>query len=122
MKTDYRKLSTEEQHLIRKIAVQRVFDGESAAEVTRNLGLGAKTIYPWLKLAREEGIEALAPKARSGRNRKLSDAEEAEVKRWIVGNDPRQFGFDFGLWTRQIVADLILERFGIELTRIFHKL
>lgn len=116
MKTDFRKLSTEEQHLIRKIAVQRVFDGESATEVSRSLGLGAKTIFPWLKIAREEGIEALAPKARSGRNRKLSETEELEVKRWIVGNDPRQFGFDFGLWTRQIVSDLIFDRFGVKLS------
>lgn len=37
MKNDARKFSTEEQHLIRKLAVQQVFDGESAAEVTRIL-------------------------------------------------------------------------------------
>ena len=29
--------------------------------------------------------------------------------------DHRQYGFDFGLWTRQIVAELIGERFGVEL-------
>ena len=116
MKNDARKLSTEEQHLIRKIAVQRVFDGETAASVTRSLGLGARTIYAWLKIAREKGIKALAPKERSGRNRKLSPVEEQEVKRWIIGNDPRQFGFDFGLWTRQIVSDLIKDRFDIELS------
>lgn len=116
MRNDARKLSTEEQYLIRKIAVQRVLDGESAASVTRNLGLGAKTIFTWLKIVREKGFEALAPIARSGRNRKLSAIEEQEVKRWIVGNDPRQFGFDFGLWTRQIVSDLIKDRFGIDLS------
>ena len=33
-----------------------------------------------------------------------------------MGGDPRQHGFDFGLWTRQIVADLISERFGVELS------
>lgn len=115
MKYDARKLSTEEQHLIRKIAVQRVFDGESVAAVTRSLGLGSKTIYGWLKIARQEGVDALAPKPRTGRNRKLSSAEEQEVKRWVVGGDPRQHGFDFGLWTRQIVSDLIQERFGIEM-------
>lgn len=116
MKYDARKLSTEEQHLIRKIAVQRVFDGESAAEVTRSLGLGGRTIFSWLKIARENGIDALAPKARPGRGRKLSSIEEQEVKRWVVGGDPRQHGFDFGLWTRQIVSDLIREKFGIEIS------
>ncbi len=38
---------------------------------------------------------------------------EEEVKRWIIGGDPRQHGFDFGLCTRQIVSDLISERFGV---------
>jgi transposase len=115
MKYDARKLSTEEQHLLRRIAVQRVFDGESAAEVTRSFGLGARTIFTWLKIARQKGLDALAPKARSGRNRKLSPIEEQEVKRWIIGNDPRQFGFDFGLWTRQIVSNLIHDKFGVKM-------
>ncbi len=71
MKYDARKISTEEQHLIRKLAVQRVFDGESVAEVTRYFGLGSKTVFRWLKVARVNGIDALSPKARTGRNRFL---------------------------------------------------
>jgi transposase len=111
MKNDARKLSTEEQHLIRKLAIQRVHDGESVAEVTRSFGLGARTIFAWLRIVREKGVEALSLKVRTGRNRTLSDLEEQEIKRWVIGGDPRQHGFDFSLWTRQIVADLIFERF-----------
>lgn len=54
----------------------------------------------------------LAPKIRIGRERFLSPLEEQEV-------DPRQYDFDFGLWTvgtRQIVANLIFDRFDIELS------
>ncbi len=116
MKYDARKISTEEQHLIRKLAIQRVLAGESVAEVTRYFGLGSKTVFRWLKLVNEKGMEALAPKARSGRNRFLSSLEEQEVKRWVIGGDPRQHGFDFGLWTRQIVSDLINEKFGIDMS------
>lgn len=116
MKYDARKLSTEEQALLRRLAVQRVFTGETAAKVGRSYGLGDKTIYKWLRIAKEKGLDALAPIPRSGRNRSLSDLEEQEVKRWIVNGDPRQYGFDFGLWTRQIVADLIADRFAIELS------
>jgi transposase len=39
-----------------------------------------------------------------------------QVFRWINGKDPRQYGFDFDLWTRKIVAQLIADRFGIELS------
>ncbi|WP_428239786.1 IS630 family transposase [Gynuella sp.] len=49
------------------------------------------------------------------RDRALSDFEAEEAKRWILQGDPRQYGFDFGLWTRQIVADLIKDRMGIEI-------
>ena len=116
MKYDARKLSTEEQALLRRIAVQRVFDGEVAAHVGRSYGLGDRTIYKWLKSARERGMDALAPLPRRGRSRSLSEVQEQEVKRWILGGDPRQYGFDFGLWTRQIVADLIKDRFGVNLS------
>jgi len=116
MKYDARKLSTDEQSLLRRLAVQRVFTGESAADVGRSYGLGDKTIYKWLRIAREKGLDALAPIPRTGRNRALSELEAQEVKRWIINGDPRQYGFDFGLWTRQIVADLITDRFAIELS------
>ena len=44
IKYDARKLSNEEQALLRRIAVQRVVDGESAAHVGRSYGLGNRTI------------------------------------------------------------------------------
>lgn len=35
---------------------------------------------------------------------------------WLVGRDPRQFQFDFALWTRTIVRELIRQKFGVEMT------
>jgi transposase len=32
------------------------------------------------------------------------------IRSWICGKDPRQYGFDFGLWTREIVKELILTK------------
>lgn len=116
MNNDARKLTTDEQALLRRLAVQRVLQGESPKSVTESYGLGKKTIFAWLKTAREKGLDALAPKPRSGRNRALSDFEAEEVKRWILSGDPRQYNFDYGLWTRQIVADLILDRFNVQLS------
>jgi transposase len=37
------------------------------------------------------------------------------VFRWVNGRDPRQYGLDFGLWTRSVVAELITQKFGIRL-------
>ena len=49
-----------------------------------------------MKIAREKGLNALAPKPRSGRGCALTEFEAEEVKRWILSGDPRQYGFDFG--------------------------
>ena len=113
MRYDARKLSTEEQALIRRLAVQRVFDGERPCDITEAYGLSEKVIFKWIKKAKDLGLDSLAPLPRSGRNRALTNNEEQEVRDWIIGNDPRQYGFDFGLWTRKIVANLIEHRLGV---------
>jgi transposase len=60
-------------------------------------------------------LRALASRKASGRPRTLTAAQERQVFRWINGRDPRQYGFDFGLWTRQIVSALIEKKFGVRL-------
>ena len=37
------------------------------------------------------------------------------MRRWICGREPRQYGFDFGLWTRKIVASMIQEKLRIKI-------
>ena len=46
----------------------------------------------------------------------MTARQERQVFRWINGKNPRQYGFDFGLWTRQIVRELITQRFGVRLS------
>jgi transposase len=45
----------------------------------------------------------------------VTPRQEQQVFRWINGRDPRQYGLDFGLWTRSVVASLIEQKFGIRL-------
>jgi transposase len=116
MKTiDGRTLSHETSEHIRKMAVRRVRDGEQPSAVIRSYGLCRTTIYRWLRAERRGGEQALASRKAAGPSPKLSDRQKRQVARWINGKDPRQYGFDFGLWTRMIVKSLIQERFGIEL-------
>lgn len=65
---------------------------------------------------RGKGLKALAAKPATGRPRTLTAAQERQVFRWINGKSPRQYGFDFGLWTRQIARDLIEQRFAVQLS------
>ena len=113
-KQDGRKLDHKSLETLRLIAVRRVVeDGESPSEVMRSLGLCRTSIYPWLRRHKKKGPAALLLRKASGPKPKLDGKQRRQVRRWIIGKDPRQYGFDFGLWTRQIVARLIEEKFGI---------
>ena len=113
---DGRKLSHKALEHMRVLAVRRVVeDGETPSEVMDSLGLCRTSIYPWLRRCKAQGLEALAEKIAQGPEPKLSDQQRQQVRRWILGKDPRQHGFDFGLWTRRIVQTLILEKMGVAL-------
>ena len=115
MKIDGRTLSHETSEKIRRMAVQRVKEGEKPSVVIKSFGLGRTSIYPWIRNERKKGAQALAARKHPGRKTALTDAQKRRVRRWICGKDPRQYGFDFGLWTRKIVSSLIQEKMGITL-------
>lgn len=115
-KQDGRGIDHKSLETLRFIAVRRVLeDGEKPSEVMRSLGLCRTSIYPWLRKRKKKGASALLMRKALGPKPMLNAKQCAQVRRWIIGKDPRQHGFDFGLWTRQIVAQLIAERFGIEI-------
>lgn len=99
------------------MAVERVREGEPAAEVIAAYGFNRTTIYKWLKAALQPGvgIKALRSTKATGRPRSLTPTQERQVFRWINGRDPRQYGLDFGLWTRAVVVELIAKKFGVQL-------
>jgi len=117
MKRDGRKLDHQTLETIRFMAVERVREGEAPSAVIASYGFSRTTIYKWLAAISKPGVgvRALASRPAPGRPRSLTVGQEQRVFRWINGNDPRQYGLDFGLWTRKLVADLIERKFGIRL-------
>src|ERR1700751_1943646 len=115
MQVDGRTLSHEISETIRRMAVERVREGERPSAVIKSYGLCRTTIYKWLRAVRRSGPEALKAREHPGRKPALSPRQKLQVRKWINGKDPRQYGFDFGLWTRQIVAELIAQKCGVKL-------
>ena len=116
MKRDGRLLDHRTLEAIRLMAVERVKDGERPSSVVTSYGFNRTTIYRWLAAARPGvGLRALHAKPATGRPRSLTSHQEKRVFRWINGHDPRQYGLDFGLWTRSLVAELIERKFAIRL-------
>src|SRR3981081_1330774 len=114
MKRDGRTLDHKTLEEIRRMAVQRVREGERPSVVIASYGFNRPVIYGWLRQARGRGrgLRALRSRKGTGRPRRLTPKQEQQVFRCINGKDPRQHGFDFGLWTRLVVRKLIADKFG----------
>jgi transposase len=116
-KIDGRALDHSLSEHLRMMAVRRVVeDGERPSDVMRSMGLHRTSIYPWLQTYHQCGYEGLKGTKAAGPTPKLSEKQCAKVRKWIVGKDPRQYGFDFGLWTRSIIRALIKDRFAVEVS------
>ena len=117
MKRDGRTLDHKTLEAIRRMAVQRVWEGERPSVVIACYGFCRQVIYRWLAQAKGKGrgLRALRSRKGTGRPRRLTAKQERQIFRWINGKDPRQHGFDFGLWTRLVVRKLIADKFGVNL-------
>jgi len=114
-KRDGRTLDRKTMEMIRLDAVARVREGEEVSSVMASYRMSRTTFYKWMaRIAGGDGtVRSLrARKARGGACR-LTPEQKRAVRQFIVGKDPRQYGFDFGLWTRAIVRELIEQRWGI---------
>ena len=102
---------------IRLMAVERVREGERASSVIFSYGFNRTTIYKWLAVvsASGKGLNALRSRPSTGRPRTLTSRQEKQVFAWVNGKDPRQYGLDFGLWTRAMIASLIEQKLAVHL-------
>jgi len=118
MKEDGRALDHKTLEEIRIRAVQRVEAGESPEDVIRTLGFGRTVIYNWLAKYREGGVDALRAKAISGRPSKMTGTQLKWVYKMVTGKNPLQLRFEFALWTRSMIREVIREKFGVRLSEV----
>ena len=115
---DGRKIDRKALEEIRIRAVKRVEAGESPEVVIKALGLSRPRIYEWIAKYREGGIEALRMRKASGKPPKLAGHQLKKIYRLVVGKDPRQLKFEFALWTRGMVRELIKRQFNVRLSEV----
>ena len=112
---DARKLDHATLEALRIRAVRSVQDGESPEDVARTLRVTSRTMYKWLADYRRGGWGALEAKPLAGRPPKLDDKKLKWLYNTITRKNPLQLNFQFALWTREMVAQLIKEKYGIRL-------
>ncbi len=118
MKKDGRTQSHETLEQFRMLGIERIRQGESPRLVAESFGMHRSWGYRIAKKAagRGKGKRALKSTICTGRPAKLTEIQEREVFRCMDGKHPHQYGFDFALWTRAIVAAFVLERFDVVLS------
>lgn len=118
MKKDGRSYSHETLEQFRMLGIRRIKQGESPARVAESFGMHRSWGYRIAKRAagRGRGKRALKSTVGTGRPRSLTAAQEREVFRCMDGKHPHQYGFDFALWSRAIVAAFIMQRFEVSLS------
>ena len=113
---DGRKLDHKTLEALRIRAVDQVGEGAHPEEVAAALGLHRKTVYGWLAKYREGGKGALKAQPVPGRPPKLGGPQLSRLYALIAGQDPRQMQFEFALWTREMVREVIRREFGVALS------
>ena len=117
-KIDSRTLSVEALNERRRRAVKMRLQGVSLKETATQCEMSRTTVIAAVKAYEAGGWSAVdveRPGRPSGVGRTLSTEQEREVQRLIRDRTPDQLKMVYALWTRQAVAELIRDRFGIEL-------
>ena len=115
---DGRKLDHRTLEQMRFRAVDAVESGVHPEDVAAALGMGRGTVYGWLAKYREGGKDALRARPVPGRAPKLSGEQMRRLYTLITGADPRQLEFEFALWTREMVRELIRREFRVSLSAV----
>jgi len=116
--TDGRKLDHHTLEVLRIRAVKQIQAGAHPADVADTLGMTRAAVYAWLATFREGGLDALQARPIPGRPRKLSGRQVQRLYRLVASRDPRQLRFEWALWTRGLVRELIRREFGVALSEV----
>lgn len=82
------------------------------AEVAKLVGAPRQTVYRWLAVLREEGIDGLREMSKGGRPSLMTAEQAAELRELLLAG-PIASGYGTDLWTLKRVRLLIEKRFGI---------
>ena len=92
--------------------------GESPEIIIKALGFHRSRIYDWIAKYRNGGLEALRAKKITGRPTTLNGKQIQKLYAIIVDKNPLQLKFEFALWTRDIIREVIKDQFDLKLSAV----
>ena len=102
-------------NLRRRRAVQLRLAGQTLQQIRGETGLSAPTVIGAYRMFLSHGWSGIAIQAlgrKAGDGRALTQADEAELRRFVLDGPPEAAGLGPGLWTAETVHRLAQLRFG----------
>lgn len=105
--------------------VNLVLSGLTPSYLSNYCGDSKNTITLWVKVADEQGFEALRAKKQSGRPSKLTSDQIAEIRSVLEEDNPKKYGHN--VWDGPSLAAYIKATYSVTLCvrqcqRLFHNL
>ena len=134
-KTDRAQLLAEGQQIVRTISdvkyrhkvemVNLVLSGLTPSYLSSYCGNSKRTITLWVKIADEQGFEALRPRKPTGKPPKLTKEQMAEIRTVLEEDAPKKCGYN--VWDGPSLSAYIEKTYGVKLCvrqcqRLFHSL
>lgn len=116
---DGRRLPEAAQRALRERAIAAYKQGMKRGDITRALGMSRQWVWKVLRSFDKHGERAAVighrrgPKSETvGKMKVLTSQEERQLQAWIVDKNPKQMKFEWALWTRRAVQELVKAQFG----------
>lgn len=111
--------SQEAQERVRLLVIDFLKKKKGSQQKAADLfGLTLNGVQKIWRKYKEYGMRGITSKKRGVQGgKKINGKTAAEVRKLIKDKLPDQLKLPFGLWTREAVQQLILDRYGIELSR-----
>lgn len=114
---DGRKLSNEALQQLRKDVILYYNDGNTAVATAAHFGISRRAVEKYKSLFAQYGEEGLEMGKRGKpANPKLGIKEQKQICKCIEDKNPEQLKLKFALWTRDSVAELIWNKYKIEVS------
>jgi transposase len=98
-------------------AGRMLLKGKTPAQVAAAVGAPRQTVYRWLDVLNDGGIDALRVINKGGRPAQL-DVAQYDQLRQVLLDGPQAAGFDTDLWTLKRVREVIRRRFGVQFSEV----
>lgn len=108
-----RKGSSEELERRRVEAMALLDQGWSQAELARRYGVTQGAVSHWTKAYRRDGPEGIKAHHHPGPTPKLNDKQREQLAKMLLKGAVAH-GFRTELWTLSRVAEVVLQRFGVQ--------